>query len=629
MVKKTIELEAKTDKAVKEIEALKEEIIELNKKVTEGTKDINENLKDVSKEGKKSFKVLSGISKLFKGALGLGIVVSAFNMLKEVFMQNQKVADTFATAMEAISLVFNQFVGVIVDTYESVSSAKENFDALGQVLQGVLTIVITPLKLAFLGIKMGLQQAQLAWEQSFFGGKDADKIAELKLGILETKAAVFETGKDAVEAGKSIVTNFSEAVSEVGAIANTVAENTSKISIKAAIEAAKTNVELEKSARKAEVANQGLIEQYDRQAEQLRQTRDDESKSIEERIKANEKLGKLLDEQEKAMMANADARVAQTKAELAKNKENIDLQIAYQEALNERAGIEAQITGFRSEQQTNANSLLREQKDLQNELALIGKSEREIERLELQQDYDAKKLLIEREITDEALKKEALENLKTDYNNKIAEIDQVALDKKTEQALLEEQLEQQKRASKMQTIDTIIGLTNKETALGKAALLAKQFLVAQEFILNAKSQIANAKKALSDAATTGAQAGVEVAGSVGKAANSAPPPFNIPFIVSAIATGAGIISSVKQAIGATKSAASQAGAGGGAMPSLSAPTTAASSPPAFNIVGSTGTNQLAETIAGANQRPIKTYVTSGDVTTAQSLERNIVEGASI
>ena len=44
MVKKTIELEAKTDKAVKEIEALKDEIIELNKKVTEGTKDINNNL---------------------------------------------------------------------------------------------------------------------------------------------------------------------------------------------------------------------------------------------------------------------------------------------------------------------------------------------------------------------------------------------------------------------------------------------------------------------------------------------------------------------------------------------------------------------------------------------------------
>ena len=41
--------------------------------------------------------------------------------------------------------------------------------------------------------------------------------------------------------------------------------------------------------------------------------------------------------------------------QLSKNKDSIELQKAYQEALNEQAGIEAQITGFRSEQQTNTN----------------------------------------------------------------------------------------------------------------------------------------------------------------------------------------------------------------------------------------------------------------------------------
>jgi len=66
-------------------------------------------------------------------------------------------------------------------------------------------------------------------------------------------------------------------------------------------------------------------------------------------------------------------------------------------------------------------------------------------------------------------------------------------------------------------------------------------------------------------------------------------------------------------------------AGGG----TSTPTAPASTPPAFNIVGASGTNQLAETIAGQTQKPIKAFVTSQDVTTAQSLERNIVEGASI
>jgi hypothetical protein len=52
-------------------------------------------------------------------------------------------------------------------------------------------------------------------------------------------------------------------------------------------------------------------------------------------------------------------------------------------------------------------------------------------------------------------------------------------------------------------------------------------------------------------------------------------------------------------------------------------------PPAFNIVGDSGTNQLAEAIGGQAQQPIKAFVVSNDVTTSQELDRNIVEGASI
>ena len=123
------------------------------------------------------------------------------------------------------------------------------------------------------------------------------------------------------------------------------------------------------------------------------------------------------------MLKNADIAVASAKAELDKNKENIQLQKAYQEALNERAGIEAQITGFRSEQQTNTNSLLREQKEIMNEIALFGKSERDRERLELEQQYEANKLLIEKEITDDAEKKERLLALaETDYKAQLKEV---------------------------------------------------------------------------------------------------------------------------------------------------------------------------------------------------------------
>jgi hypothetical protein len=51
--------------------------------------------------------------------------------------------------------------------------------------------------------------------------------------------------------------------------------------------------------------------------------------------------------------------------------------------------------------------------------------------------------------------------------------------------------------------------------------------------------------------------------------------------------------------------------------------------PDFNIVGQSNVNQLAEVVSSQLDKPIKTYVVTKDVSTAQSMERNIVNGASI
>jgi hypothetical protein len=81
------------------------------------------------------------------------------------------------------------------------------------------------------------------------------------------------------------------------------------------------------------------------------------------------------------------------------------------------------------------------------------------------------------------------------------------------------------------------------------------------------------------------------------------------------------------AVSNTKQAASKAG---GSVSGSSTPSTPSPPPPpAFNIVGQTETSQLAETITGQSQEPIQAFVVSNDVTTAQSLQRNIVEGATI
>ena len=65
---------------------------------------------------------------------------------------------------------------------------------------------------------------------------------------------------------------------------------------------------------------------------------------------------------------------------------------------------------------------------------------------------------------------------------------------------------------------------------------------------------------------------------------------------------------------------SSGGGGGGATPSV---------PPEFNTVGASDTNQLADAIGSQSQQPVQAFVVSNDVTTAQGLERNIIDGATI
>jgi hypothetical protein len=71
--------------------------------------------------------------------------------------------------------------------------------------------------------------------------------------------------------------------------------------------------------------------------------------------------------------------------------------------------------------------------------------------------------------------------------------------------------------------------------------------------------------------------------------------------------------------------------GGGASPSMSGGGGAGgTSAPQFNVVGNSGVNQLANVMTTQQQQPpIKTYVVSSDVTSSQSLDRNIVQSATL
>ena len=596
MEKIIVELEAKTDKALKGIDGVAKSVEKLNKTTTESNKDTAKSLKEVEKSSSLAAKGVRRIGNAIKAA-GIGLAIAAFATLKEIFMQNQKAADFFNTTFEVLSIAFNDFVGFVIDNGTKVTDFfKAIFDdpleSVKQLGASIKANIVERFE-SFLDTLGYIASAV----KKVFSGDFAGALEDAKNAGKEY-VDVLTGVNDSFDKGVEIVKSSTEAIS------NYASET---------IKAAKGNVELAKSAELAAVLNQGLVEKYDRQAEQLRQIRDDESKSIEERIKANEELALVLDEQEKAMKENAAIAVASAAAELSKNKENIELQKAYQEALNEQAAIEAQITGFRSEQQTNTNSLLREQKEIMNEIALFGKSERDRERLELEQQFEANKLLIEKEITDDAEKKERLLAAETDYKTKLAEVNKTFA---AEDLAIQTTLEESKQNIRMLAVNNVakgfalLGqLAGKNKALQAAAIVGENAIGIAKQVISTRA--ANAAVTAKYALIPGGLALAKVE----KTLNN-------------VSLGLGIASSVAsttKALSALKAggSASSGGSQGGSVP------TGASAPPSFNVVGASDTNQLASAIGGQSQQPVQAYVVANDVTTAQSMDRNIIDDASL
>lgn len=113
--------------------------------------------------------------------------------------------------------------------------------------------------------------------------------------------------------------------------------------------------------------------QYQKEAEKLRQIRDDESKSTNERIRANEELGVLLRKQMNEELAIQQLNLKAIEYEIQLKGNLTELEDKRIEALTQIQDIQERITGQQSEQLTNINSLKREAEQQAKERAQEAK----------------------------------------------------------------------------------------------------------------------------------------------------------------------------------------------------------------------------------------------------------------
>ena len=240
-------------------------------------------------------------------------MIEALNILKELFDNNQKVVDFFNTAFNSLQIAFSDFskwiqsnIGGITGFFKDIfENPKENLIAFGNAIKENLIERFN----SFLDTIGFLASAV----KKVFSGDFAGALEDVK-----------NAGKETVDMVTGVDGSLDKMVDTTIKAGTAIANYTTK-TVKAAV----AMTELNKQAELADVLSQGLIEKYDLQAEKLRRVRDDERFTIQERIKANEDLAKVLEQQEAEMLKLAEIRLAKANQDLAIEKDNVELSLIH------------------------------------------------------------------------------------------------------------------------------------------------------------------------------------------------------------------------------------------------------------------------------------------------------------
>ena len=350
-------------------------------------------------------KVGTSVGGLLKSLGLIAIAMEVFVFLKDILMKNQNVMDAMNTATLAFEILLKALFEKVSSLVEPMKSVFENPK---QAIIDLGNLILENLINRFEGLVLGAQAVGKTFTALF--NADWDGAAE---GVKDYASALVQvgTGLDK-EQQDAFVDGVKDLASEL------VVATEGAIDEAAAMVALRNELQLlEAEQRKQILVSQNL-------AELERQKRDDISLTIAERIAANDELAQILDEQSKIEEGIANKRLSLAQRELALDKNNIDLKVAVINAETELADVRERINGQRSEQLTNQVALEKELFDFQQELRLLGKTEREIEMeellIEVERLAEIQRLAADTEVDIEAEKKARIAALEAEWQEEDA-----------------------------------------------------------------------------------------------------------------------------------------------------------------------------------------------------------------
>ena len=656
MAEKIIDLKLNAKEAITQIRTLDEEIVKLEDNVADAQRELLKMEAELSKLGgsgkelarrkqlndkiEKTKNLIKqenlALKQSKKAKAQLNQENAKFNKkLKEQAKAHNEVSKGLTKTIggtgvldQATGGLFSKFTGLAQGLRGATQGMKLFKVALIGTGVGALVVALGSLVAAFQASEEGQNKLTKALNQAkAIIANTIELFSQLGNGITNTFSAIgnFLTGKGSIK-------DIGEAVSDTF---DTVSEKVSNFSkdIKEDIKAAG---ELSDAIAKADKIDRKLIVERQKANAKVNELRtkayNTEKFNAEERIKFLEEAITIEDG-----ITNKEIEAARLRFE-AKKKENDMTSLARKEDLDEQAELEKKLFELeakkinRQREVENQRQMLLRQQKAEEEKRIAEEQAKEQDRLDALQE-------IRDEYTQLELEKKAvteLQKVELEESQKLAELEALNASEEAKQQVIDyyyslkddareadskkqeeinkkeleddQKLKDAKLSAQMQLaaatgagIRAIGALFEEGTAASKAAALADIAIGTGIGFINALDIAQKSAKGTGPAAA-----------------------FAFPiFYASQVAAVLGAVGQAKNILQTVKGGKGSAPSVGGGRGQAS---TAA---PSFNIVGASPENQLAQAIGEQEQKPVKAFVVTNEITNAQALERNIEQGASI
>jgi hypothetical protein len=583
--------------------------LQVNSNIDQTTQDVKQLNTAIQSVDKSADKVGNSLSKAGAAGNSFGAIKNMVTELNPALAGAEKGFGAVLTQMWAmvanpIGAVIAALVLGLTALYKAFTSTDEGADKLEQMMSGLSNVMVV-IRDRFL--KFGEALAK------FFSGDFSGAVKDAKSaisGVGDEIAAEFKKGAEAAKLLQEVGDAMRDLKVARAELNKNLAESKELLSDENATYAQKKKAIEEIRKGEAEYTKDAL--------ENARKTL--RAAQLNKKASADERADAIADA--KAEILNLEAESAQILRSANKQQKQLNAQMAAEQKANQEAELARQkaILDKRSE-------YLKGTLEYEDSLLKASYKSRQVaDENELK--WNSAKIKAEREKDIEAANTRAATNLA------IANSEKFSFDQRLAAVASREEMESQ-MVFKNEADRTKFKEENAKAReeIDKAEAAAKmKMLSAIGSALNTASELAgkntSAGKALAIAATTIDTIQSGVSAFKGMVA-AVPGPVGIGLgVVAAAGALASGIASVKKIV-----AVKVPGGGGGSVPSVgSAPTAGGaggSATPNFNVVGNSGVNQLAGIMATKDQTPVKAYVVPSDVTTGQSLDRNIIRNASL